>query len=120
MQVPTAADESGGKGSGDTDTQSTTTSPFPLDAARKERQPEAAGRANGQVRASSSRLSLGPPCGTPVSYSPFLPQVSEAADPQEVTYSQVTCHVPHQGTAGAPSRVPRQTQSSEYVTLAFR
>ncbi|XFG10201.1 hypothetical protein AB1E19_013825 [Capra hircus] len=63
-------------------------------AARKERQPEAAGRANGQV--------------------------SEAADPQEVTYSQVTCHVPHQGTAGAPSRVPRQTQSSEYVTLAFR
>ncbi|KAG5201197.1 hypothetical protein JEQ12_005731 [Ovis aries] len=64
------------------------------DAARKERQPEAAGRANGQV--------------------------SEAADPQEVTYSQVTCRVPHQGTAGAPSREPRQTQSSEYVTLAFR
>ncbi|XP_068849281.1 leukocyte immunoglobulin-like receptor subfamily A member 6 [Capricornis sumatraensis] len=64
------------------------------DAARKERQPEAAGRANGQA--------------------------SEAADPQEVTYSQVTCHVPHQGTAGAPSWVPRQTQSSEYVTLAFR
>ncbi|XP_069408585.1 leukocyte immunoglobulin-like receptor subfamily A member 6 [Ovis canadensis] len=63
-------------------------------AARKERQPEAAGRANGQV--------------------------SEAADPQEVTYSQVTCRVPHQGTAGAPSREPRQTQSSEYVTLAFR
>ncbi|XP_052512216.1 leukocyte immunoglobulin-like receptor subfamily A member 5 [Budorcas taxicolor] len=63
-------------------------------AVRKERQPEAAGRANGQA--------------------------SEAADPQEVTYSQVTCHVPHQGTAGTPSWVPRQTQSSEYVTLAFR
>ncbi|XP_040107842.1 leukocyte immunoglobulin-like receptor subfamily A member 5 isoform X4 [Oryx dammah] len=63
-------------------------------AARKERQPEAASRANGQA--------------------------SEAADPQEVTYSQVTCRVPHQGTAGTPSWVPRQTQSSEYVTLAFR
>ncbi|XP_065782893.1 leukocyte immunoglobulin-like receptor subfamily A member 5 isoform X2 [Muntiacus reevesi] len=59
-------------------------------AARKERHPEAAG------------------------------QASEAADPQEVTYSQVTCHVPHQGTAGTPSWVPRQTQRSEYVTLAFR
>ncbi|XP_055407217.1 leukocyte immunoglobulin-like receptor subfamily A member 5 [Bubalus kerabau] len=62
-------------------------------AARKERHPEAADRVNGQA--------------------------SEAADPQEVTYSQVTCHVPHQGTAGTPSWVPRQTQSSEYVTLAF-
>ncbi|XP_070306413.1 leukocyte immunoglobulin-like receptor subfamily A member 5 isoform X2 [Odocoileus virginianus] len=63
-------------------------------AATKERHPEAAGQVNGQA--------------------------SEAADPQEVTYSQVTCRVPHQGTAGTPSWVPRQTQSSEYVTLAFR
>ncbi|KAM9757320.1 leukocyte immunoglobulin-like receptor subfamily A member 5 isoform 3-T3 [Dama dama] len=63
-------------------------------ASRKERHPEAAGQVNGQA--------------------------SEAADPQEVTYSQVTCRVPHQGTAGTPSWVPRQTQSSEYVTLAFR
>uniref|UniRef100_A0A8B9XXM2 Immunoglobulin domain-containing protein n=1 Tax=Bos mutus grunniens TaxID=30521 RepID=A0A8B9XXM2_BOSMU len=43
-------------------------------AERKERHPEAAGQVNGQA--------------------------SEAADPQEVTYSQVNCHVPHQGTAG--------------------
>ncbi|DAA19350.1 TPA: leukocyte immunoglobulin-like receptor, subfamily A (with TM domain), member 2-like, partial [Bos taurus] len=63
-------------------------------AERKERHPEAAGWVNGQA--------------------------SEAADPQDVTYSQVTCHVPHQGTAGTPSWVPRQTQSSEYVTLAFK
>ncbi|XP_055266637.1 leukocyte immunoglobulin-like receptor subfamily A member 6 isoform X2 [Moschus berezovskii] len=65
-----------------------------INAARKERHAEAAGRASGQG--------------------------SEAADPQEVTYSQVTCRVPPQGTAGTPSWVPRQTHSSEYVTLAFR
>ncbi|XP_043756192.1 leukocyte immunoglobulin-like receptor subfamily A member 5 isoform X2 [Cervus elaphus] len=62
-------------------------------SARKERHPEAAGQVNGQA--------------------------SEAVDPQEVTYSQVTCR-PHQETAGTPSWVPRQTQRSEYVTLAFR
>nr|XP_031313090.1 leukocyte immunoglobulin-like receptor subfamily B member 3 isoform X4 [Camelus dromedarius] len=63
------------------------------DAARKEGQPEAAGPADGQA--------------------------SEATDPQEVTYSQLTCSVPHQGTAGTPS-LPRQTQASEYATLALR
>ncbi|KAB1274447.1 Leukocyte immunoglobulin-like receptor subfamily B member 4 [Camelus dromedarius] len=46
-------------------------------------------------------------------------QASEATDPQEVTYSQLTCSVPHQGTAGTPS-LPRQTQASEYATLALR
>ncbi|XP_031313090.2 leukocyte immunoglobulin-like receptor subfamily B member 4B isoform X2 [Camelus dromedarius] len=63
------------------------------DAARKEGQPEAARPADGQA--------------------------SEATDPQEVTYSQLTCSVPHQGTAGTPS-LPRQTQASEYATLALR
>ncbi|KAM9757321.1 leukocyte immunoglobulin-like receptor subfamily A member 5 isoform 4-T4 [Dama dama] len=79
---------------GTTDSPSSTQPRCATDASRKERHPEAAGQVNGQA--------------------------SEAADPQEVTYSQVTCRVPHQGTAGTPSWVPRQTQSSEYVTLAFR
>nr|XP_023506256.1 leukocyte immunoglobulin-like receptor subfamily A member 5 isoform X43 [Equus caballus] len=51
--------------------------------------------------------------------SPFLPQASEAVDPQEVTYSQVTCSVPTQGTAATPS-LPRQTQTSEYAILALK
>ncbi|XP_070079496.1 platelet glycoprotein VI isoform X2 [Equus caballus] len=46
-------------------------------------------------------------------------QASEAVDPQEVTYSQVTCSVPTQGTAATPS-LPRQTQTSEYAILALK
>uniref|UniRef100_A0A480SMA8 Leukocyte immunoglobulin-like receptor subfamily A member 5 isoform 1 n=2 Tax=Sus scrofa TaxID=9823 RepID=A0A480SMA8_PIG len=63
-------------------------------AASKERRPEAAGPTEGQA--------------------------SEAPDPQEVTYCQLTCSVPQRGTAGSPSLVPRQTQTSEYATLALR
>ncbi|XP_057568256.1 leukocyte immunoglobulin-like receptor subfamily A member 5 [Hippopotamus amphibius kiboko] len=63
-------------------------------AARKERQPEVAGPVNGQVY--------------------------ETIDPQEVTYSQLTCSVPHQRTAGTPSLVPTQTQTSEYATIALK
>lgn len=69
-------------------------------AASKERRPEEAGPTEGQ--------------------SPCLPQASEAPDPQEVTYCQLTCSVPQRGTAGSPSLVPRQTQTSEYATLALR
>ncbi|XP_058386252.1 leukocyte immunoglobulin-like receptor subfamily B member 4 [Diceros bicornis minor] len=51
---------------------------------------------------------------------PMDGQASEARDPQDVTYSQVTSSVPTQGTAATPSLLPRQTQTSEYATLALR
>ncbi|XP_014649688.1 PREDICTED: leukocyte immunoglobulin-like receptor subfamily A member 5 [Ceratotherium simum simum] len=51
---------------------------------------------------------------------PMDGQASEARDPQDVTYSQVTSSVSTQGTAATPSLLPRQTQTSEYATLALR
>ncbi|XP_060031640.1 leukocyte immunoglobulin-like receptor subfamily A member 5 isoform X5 [Erinaceus europaeus] len=44
-------------------------------------------------------------------------QVSQAKDPEEVTYSQVTCRAPAQGTGASR---PTPTQTSEYVTLALK
>ncbi|XP_074172103.1 leukocyte immunoglobulin-like receptor subfamily A member 5 isoform X2 [Rhinolophus sinicus] len=54
----------------------------------------------------------------PEAAEPTDRQASE--DPKEVTYSQITCRVPTQGTAGTPSFLPRHTQISEYATLALR
>ncbi|KAM5209199.1 leukocyte immunoglobulin-like receptor subfamily B member 4 isoform 3-T3 [Hipposideros larvatus] len=67
-----------------------------------------------------------PRCSTDATRTDEQPEAAEpmdgqaSEDPKEVTYSQLTFSVPTQGTAGTPSFLPRQTQISEYETLALR
>ncbi|ELK32832.1 Killer cell immunoglobulin-like receptor 3DL3 [Myotis davidii] len=56
----------------------------------------------------------------PQEVEPMNGLASEARDPQDVTYFQVTFNAPTHGTASAPSLLPKLTQASEYATLVLR
>ncbi|XP_066122738.1 natural cytotoxicity triggering receptor 1 [Saccopteryx bilineata] len=56
----------------------------------------------------------------PEAVEPITRQASEAIDPQDVTYFQVAFNAPTQGTASTPSRLAKETQTSDYATLALR
>ncbi|XP_066230574.1 leukocyte immunoglobulin-like receptor subfamily B member 4 isoform X1 [Saccopteryx leptura] len=56
----------------------------------------------------------------PEAVEPITGQASEAIDPQDVTYFQVAFNAPTQGTASTPSRLAKETQTSDYATLALR